>query len=613
MTKPLHKARSATRIVLFILLLVPGLLLLSGSTAAASDHSAPPELIIVLDVSGSMNDEVPEGHKLLIALVVIEELYREFTAAVGPAEVLAYADCGVPLADALSKWTVDWEIAKNELLPGGNTPTGRALQAALLRLGYLDIFGTPTGTGEGTIILVSDGQSNCSFPEPDPCELVASLSADVRVHTVGYILAGDRRAAEEELRCIADATHSVAVTVDTAEALLQELQRLARLEVELVIPNGGVSRVGPILNVVVQVIRKDSDDVAQRARVVAQGPIALIPPDETTKHLGNLTSINHQPAIFQWNARAVCTHLSEPLSLSLFADHLTSHDTAGSEPIELDTLELTVHELVQHAPESLRGEMASCITSDDHPPESSPTNSTAPPSAPPNPQPTAPDPPTDESVQPTESSEEDRGNPLLPLLPLPIAGGLYGISLRARRTRRREESLQDLGESLVDGLDAALHDIEATRALDSDHNKHRILDKATAKVRTSPKVDRLRAFLRDPRTATTLKVGGAILVGASCVLEHGLTLEAAGCAAGSLAAIAVAGATCAAIGSVVPGVGTAIGLLVCTAGTSAAVGTFTKPFAEQAIPWIVEEALPWLGDKVASFGESLFGIVSVLG
>ena len=78
--------------------------------------------------------------------------------------------------------------------PLGHTPTIQALKAAVGDLGT---------SGKRHIVLVSDGEANCT---PDPCRDVRALQAsgvDIQVDTVGMSLNENAR---KQLKCIADAT-----------------------------------------------------------------------------------------------------------------------------------------------------------------------------------------------------------------------------------------------------------------------------------------------------------------------------------------------------------------------------------------------------------------------
>ena len=187
---------------------------------------------LVLDASGSMADFVPEGRKIDIAVDAITATYQTITEELGQqAEVLVYSSkggffgCTVPSIESASKeWVRSW-VPVPTVVPGGSTPTGRALQAAMLNLGYIDEKGQPTGGGSGEIILVSDGESNCP---PDPCQVVRDTRIPVVVHTVGFLLAKDDTAAEQELRCIAQVTGGISVTVEKAGDTIAAIRPIVR-------------------------------------------------------------------------------------------------------------------------------------------------------------------------------------------------------------------------------------------------------------------------------------------------------------------------------------------------------------------------------------------------
>lgn len=95
------------------------------------------------------------------------------------------------------------------LSPDGDTPTGPALRHAR------DVVGA-SGYSSGTIVLVSDGESNCG---PDPCEVAGQIRSsgfDVVVNTVGFEVEG---AAAEELQCVADVTNGRYFSVDDRDGL----------------------------------------------------------------------------------------------------------------------------------------------------------------------------------------------------------------------------------------------------------------------------------------------------------------------------------------------------------------------------------------------------------
>lgn len=96
----------------------------------------------------------------------------------------------------------------------GETPIGASLLHAADELEGID--------GDKSIILVSDGEENCS--EPPACEAAQSLADQgigLTVHTIGFKV-NDK--AREELTCVAEATGGSYVQADNAAELETELQ-----------------------------------------------------------------------------------------------------------------------------------------------------------------------------------------------------------------------------------------------------------------------------------------------------------------------------------------------------------------------------------------------------
>ena len=198
-----------------------------------SDQGGP-DFLLVLDASGSMTENVAEGRKIDIAVNAVSQTYEAVRRELGQrAEVMVYQarsgffgfGCSVPsISAAAEQWTKSWEPVP-VVEAGGATPTGRALQAAMYRLGYVDEHGNTTGGGSGEIVLISDGLSNCP---PPPCGVVTDSNTPVIVHTVGFLLAGDRTSAEEELRCISQATGGRHEVVEDAAETVQTLLPIVR-------------------------------------------------------------------------------------------------------------------------------------------------------------------------------------------------------------------------------------------------------------------------------------------------------------------------------------------------------------------------------------------------
>lgn len=217
-----------------LLTLVP---LFGVPSAAAQDSSSDEVLILVLDLSGSMNEQFDaERTKLDVAKAAFTEAFSNVSpdAQVG---LRTYGDQIEPTtpADREASCTSDTRVVspvaplqRDQLIAQvqgfaalGDTPMGLALQQA-----STDI---PAGS-TGTIVLFSDGRDECfdadldgdaatgpSFGQ-DPCETAKAITsgdgAVDRVITVGFRA---DTAAEIELRCIADSTGGTYTAIETPE------------------------------------------------------------------------------------------------------------------------------------------------------------------------------------------------------------------------------------------------------------------------------------------------------------------------------------------------------------------------------------------------------------
>lgn len=104
----------------------------------------------------------------------------------------------------------------NALAAKGNTPIGPALRHAADEL--RDV------AGPRSIVLVSDGEPNCT--PPDPCEVAREISRDgisLRVHTIGFRVTNNP-AARRALQCIAAVTGGRHTDVEDAEGLDRALR-----------------------------------------------------------------------------------------------------------------------------------------------------------------------------------------------------------------------------------------------------------------------------------------------------------------------------------------------------------------------------------------------------
>ncbi|KQX65659.1 hypothetical protein ASD06_08495 [Angustibacter sp. Root456] len=189
-----------------------------------------PPVVVVLDLSGSMNDDDGTGLiKLTGAKKAVDEVIRGLPSS-QPFGLWTYPggadDCGSG-SFAITPGTIRdlaGTIARADALTAdGGTPTGPALQSAADAL-------TSQGTSKATLVLISDGESNCG---DSPCTVAKDLVTkgfDVTIHTVGFRVSAQGRS---ELNCVASATGGTYVDVDNSKELNQTLKRLTRARLRI--------------------------------------------------------------------------------------------------------------------------------------------------------------------------------------------------------------------------------------------------------------------------------------------------------------------------------------------------------------------------------------------
>lgn len=200
---------------------------------AAADEPGP--LIILFDTSGSMSDQDSSGAVKLK------------TAQAGLSKLVMYQAPGVEMglwtypggeADVHGCNPGRWfpQLAPDDnpdptdvnaqirlLTAGGGTPTGPALEAVTSSL-------RAKGYDSATIVLVSDGESNCG---PPPCEVAQEIinsGFNIEVASVAFDIQDQ---GGSELQCIADVTGGSYTEARDAEALIEELSQYQEAELEL--------------------------------------------------------------------------------------------------------------------------------------------------------------------------------------------------------------------------------------------------------------------------------------------------------------------------------------------------------------------------------------------
>jgi Ca-activated chloride channel family protein len=245
-------------------------------TAAAAEADRPPEtpagtgpeaasgapnILFILDASGSMWGEVEGRDKIAIAKEVMTELIRELPdrARVG---LMAYGhrrkgDCSdVEELVAVSPLDRDRLTRTVQAIsPKGKTPITRSVRTAAETLKALE--------EETTIVLVSDGKETC---EGDPCALVRELKeAGLRfvLHVIGFDVTEEER---RQLECMAGAGGGTYFTAKTAHEF-----RAAAREVVKKRPEQGFLRVSAVrsgepFEALVEVLPAGGGDVLKEGR-----------------------------------------------------------------------------------------------------------------------------------------------------------------------------------------------------------------------------------------------------------------------------------------------------------------------------------------------------------
>lgn len=211
----------------------------NDTTSSSSRASAIP-LVVILDVSDSMNERVGDVVKLQAAKRSLEPIIRA-QAGTGNFGIWTYpaeSDCGAGkyLVDVGNTQSVSDVLATVDLqTASGGTPTGPAIQAVADNL-------TSRGITEANLVLVSDGESNCS--DIPPCDVAAQLAStgfDLTIQAVGFDISSAGRA---ELECIAAATGGHYFDVTDPDDLVTVVRDLGVPQVSLTVASYEAPRAG---------------------------------------------------------------------------------------------------------------------------------------------------------------------------------------------------------------------------------------------------------------------------------------------------------------------------------------------------------------------------------
>jgi Mg-chelatase subunit ChlD/lysophospholipase L1-like esterase len=253
----------------------------------------------LVDTSGSMNDSDGSGRIKIegakravissLNLLDADEVVGLMTYPAAGSE----CDVGAPAVALQSKRVAEGQVGGTAsisakvrtLTASGGTPTAQALRAAAAQL-------AEHSYPQATIVLVSDGESNCAEPE-EACAAATELRDDtLNVQVLSFALdLDDDSDARRELECISKATDGHVIDVDDVDQLEELLANyaLADLDLRLVHPKETVAEAGAV-PVTIQIRTGDgrpAEVVRARIRFDAETSLPVAGP---THRFGNLTA-----------------------------------------------------------------------------------------------------------------------------------------------------------------------------------------------------------------------------------------------------------------------------------------------------------------------------------
>jgi len=215
--------RATLLFVVTLLTMVAAATLLLGSQPAQAQSSSQDSVMIVLDVSGSMNRSSgtePGQSRLDVAKEALSSAVGGLQPGSIDLGLRTFSRCGTSLVVPLAPADPGAFIAQvDSIRAGGLTGIETALRAAVG-----DLAGS---TGKRTIMLISDGAETCGG---NPCaaaaDLLANTGIEFIVNTVGFQTSGT--SAEGQLQCIADATGGTMTPVDDLDGLFSVIDDAVR-------------------------------------------------------------------------------------------------------------------------------------------------------------------------------------------------------------------------------------------------------------------------------------------------------------------------------------------------------------------------------------------------
>lgn len=235
MSRPCGRLRLVALLLAFAFLGLAGVLppQAQADGGALDDHGP---LAVVLDVSGSMNDDDGTGTvKLDGAKEALISVVRSPSLRDGQMGLWTYPGGesvqGCPAGQweqPIGKDRLTLAARINGLTADGGTPTGPALRAAADSL-------KASGYQTAVILLVSDGMSNCG---PPPCEVAQQLvdeGFELTVQAMGFQI---DEAGRRELECVAQVTQGAYYDAKDAADLVEKIEQygIPRLSLDVDAP-----------------------------------------------------------------------------------------------------------------------------------------------------------------------------------------------------------------------------------------------------------------------------------------------------------------------------------------------------------------------------------------
>lgn len=205
-----------------------------GEILARAGVSGQPPVMLVIDVSGSMDEVDGQG---AIRLDGAREAARQIAAALPPETLFGVRtypargagndEFGCSSGSQVLRLAPIDRTRTSAVVRGleadGDTPTASALLAAADEL-------DAQGYDDATIVLLSDGESNCGPPACEVVPDIVSRGIAVTFHTIGFAISDE---GGEELACIAREGGGTFADVDDADELIEQAIGLSRPRLEL--------------------------------------------------------------------------------------------------------------------------------------------------------------------------------------------------------------------------------------------------------------------------------------------------------------------------------------------------------------------------------------------